>query len=419
MTTRTRQRSTGAPSGARQWSPQDRAGRGRRSTKLHPRPVRISVPQGELVATTFLGLEDALAAELRELDAADVRPRRRAVAFRGDTRLLYRANIALRTALRVVQPVAEFEAADEEQLYQGIRQVEWQRFVSPDGTLAVESALATERFRHSHYVALKTKDAIVDRFRDACGRRPSVDVRSPDLRVHVYIHGSRCTVSLDSSGDSLHRRGYRQQPTVAPLNEATAAALVLYTGWRGAEPFVDPMCGSGTVPIEAALIAANRAPGSIRPAFGFMRWPDFDKALWEQVSAEVEAGQRVPPYPIVAADQDPAALAAARANARAAGVEGFMSFVQARFEDLPPPAGNGVLVMNPPYGERLALADASAFYESLGRTLAGRYGSWKRWILSGNRAGLDALGVAAADERTVYNGKIACAFRHYPSVAEQ
>jgi len=376
--------------------------------------VRISVPQGELVATTFLGLEEALAEELHGLGAADVRARRRAVAFRGDTRLLYRANLLLRTALRVVKPVAEFDAADENQLYDGVRQIEWQKHVSPDGTLAVESALATTRFRHSHYVALKTKDAIVDRFRDACGRRPSVDVRSPDLRVHVYIHDTHCTVSLDSSGDSLHRRGYRQQPTEAPLNEATAAALVLYTGWRGAEVFTDPMCGSGTIAIEAALIAANRAPGSVRPGFGFMRWPDFDRALWEQVKAETAAGQRVPPYPIVAADQDPAALTAARANACAAGVEAFISFVQARFEDLPPPAGGGVLVMNPPYGERLALADANAFYQSLGQALSKRYGSWNRWVLSGNRAGLDSLGCAADDERTAYNGKIECAFRHYP-----
>jgi putative N6-adenine-specific DNA methylase len=347
--------------------------------------------------------------ELRALGAGNIRRRSRAIAFAGDTRMMYRANLWLRTALRVVQPIASFQAADEQELYDGISAIDWSAFLSNDRTLAVDCALATDRFTHSKYVALLTKDAVVDQFRAASGRRPSVDTREPDVRIHVYIHGTQCIVSLDSSGDSLHRRGYRLDATEAPLNEVTAAALVLYSGWRGETAFLDPLCGSGTIAIEAALVAANRAPGLCGRTFGFVRWRDFDNRLWNELRAEARSLSRAPACEIVGADCDRRALAAARANAERAGVSGAISWREARFEQLRPPAERGVIVTNPPYGERLQPADLMGLYQQLRTVLAQRYlPAWRAWVLSANPQALELLGHDTAAERTLYNGKLEC-----------
>lgn len=327
---------------------------------------------------------------------------------------MYRANLHLACALRVVRPISQFDAPDEHALYGGIRAIDWSTYIDTNATIAVESALATRAFTHSKYVALKTKDAIVDQFRDRSGSRPSVNVVSPDLRVHVYIHDTTVTVSLDSSGDSLHRRGYRTSPTEAPLNEVTAASIVRYSGWTGGDILLDPMCGSGTIAIEAALRAAHRPPGMCGRSFGFQRWRGFDNALWQEVIREAEQGSAVQgPVAVWAADADARALVVAREHATKAGVAGKIDFKLGAFERLERTSAPGTIVMNPPYGERLALSDAAAFYRKLGEVIRGRYDGWRVWVLSANRDALEGIGLETREERIIYNGKLECLLRRY------
>ncbi len=375
-----------------------------------PRPKQVEAVSGELVAIAFQGLEEALAEELRELGATDIRPRRRAVAFRGERSTMYQANLWLRTALRVVQPIAAFDAADEQELYDGVSAIDWSSRMHADQTLAVESALATTAFTHSKYVALLTKDAVVDQFRASCGRRPSVDTHAPHLRIHVFIRGTRCVVSLDSSGDSLHRRGYRLDATEAPLNETTAAGLVWYSGWRGEQAFLDPMCGSGTIAIEAALLASRRAPGLCGRSFGFTHWPDFDPQLWDSLLNDARRAARTPACGIAGVDCDPHALNAAQANARRAGVADLITWRLGRIENLSPGQGPGTLVTNPPYGDRLRPAGLEQLYRTIGTTAAHcTAGAWRNWVLSASPHARQQF-TYAGPVRTLYNGKLACVF---------
>jgi len=367
----------------------------------------------QYTATTLTGLEDVLTGELKHLGAEKVVKRTRAVEFQGDTTLMYRANLELRTALRVLKPIHRFRARKDQTFYDQVRQVDWNQYLTPADTLAVDSVVNSKYFTHSKYSALRVKDAIVDQFRDRTGKRPSVDVDTPTVRIHLYITGDRCVLSLDSSGDSLHRRGYRLATGAAPVNEALAAGMVLLSGWDRQSAFTDPMCGSGTILIEAALYARNFAPGLIRRAFGFQRWTGYDPHLWEQV---VEAArERVIDWdgPVVGADRGAGALQNARENIARAGLDDLIRLSQTSFEDREPSTEEGVVMMNPPYGERMKTTDIFALYERIGDTLKQNYSGHVAWVLSANKEALKHIGLRTSRRYTLYNGPLECKFHRY------
>ncbi len=363
----------------------------------------------DLVAKTFFGLEGVLADELKALGAAEVRQRRRAVAFRGDLRLLVRANVYLRTAVRVLVPIHAFNAHDEAELYRGIGQVDWRAHLAEGGSLAIDPVVRSSIFTNSLYVAQLAKDAIVDQLRSASGGRPSVDLADPDLRLNLHVAESRVTVYLDSSGDSLHKRGYRTAAGEAPLNEVLAAGILRLDEWDERSPLADFMCGSGTLVIEAALAARRIAPGTIRRRFGYMRWLWFDRALDESVLAEARAAQ-LPrlDFPIRGSDIDPAAIAAARSNAARAGVGGDVELAVENFDEARPPASAGMLVTNPPYDERMKAARIAAVYRRIGETLSRNWQGYTAHVLSGNPAAAKAIGLRPSRQVRLFNGPIEC-----------
>jgi len=365
------------------------------------------------VAKTLSGLEPALAAELQSLGASGVRELKRAVAFDGDMRMLYRANYELRSALRILIPVHSFPAYNERNLYEGIRETDWSEFMSVDDTLAVDAVTQGEVFRHSQYVGLLTKDAIVDQFRDRYRRRPNVNTVSPALRVNVHVRGTQCDVSLDASGDSLHRRNYRRDTVEAPLNEVLAAGMILLGEWTGKGHFVDPMCGSGTLSIEAAMIATHTPPQIKRESFGFFRWPDFDRKLWQEVKQE--ADERIQPFEfqIFASDKDARARNATAINAMSAGLENIIRVDKMPFEKLEAPAPAGTLMTNPPYDERLKMDDIAAFYKSIGDRLKKHWTGWDAWLISSNREALGHLGLRPSRRITLFNGALECSFQKF------
>ncbi len=362
-------------------------------------------------ATCGRGIEPVLAEELRALGAADVAPGRGGVRFSGDRALLYQANLWLRTAVRVLQPILEADVASPDDLYDAVYSLDWSQYLTPDHTLAVDCNVRDSHITHSKYAALRTKDAICDQFIERAGRRPSVDVDEPMVGLNLHIHRDHAVLSLDSAGVSLHKRGYRPVQTRAPLNEALAAALVLLTGWRGDKSFADPLCGSGTLPIEAAWIALRRPPGLTRKRFGFQGWMDFDIELWTSLRDEARRGVlRALPAPILASDIRGDAVAFAIDNARAAGIGHLLRVEKKDVRDFQPPEGPpGVLVCNPPYGERLG-EEKSLFglYRLLGEVFRERCRGWEVYVFTGNRRLAEAIGIEPAAQVPLFNGKIPC-----------
>jgi putative N6-adenine-specific DNA methylase len=362
-------------------------------------------------ATCARGIETVLAGELRDLGAADVEPGRGGVAFAGDQATLYRANLWLRTAVRVLQPIFEADVASPDDLYDAVRSLDWSRYLTPEHTLAVDCNVRDSQITHSKYAALRTKDAICDQFVERCGRRPSVDVDEPMVGLNLHIYRNHAVLSLESSGESLHKRGYRPILTKAPLNEALAAAIVLLTGWRGETAFVDPMCGSGTLPIEAAWIALRRPPGLTRRRFGFQGWMDFDVRLWTELRDEARRGVRKKlDVPIVGSDVRRDAISFSISNARAAGIGRLAYFEHKDFCDFAPPSGPpGVLVCNPPYGERLGEEkELRSLYRTLGEVLQGRCAGWRAFVFSGNPTLAREIGMEPKEQVSLFNGKIPC-----------
>ena len=356
------------------------------------------------------GLEEVLAAELDTIGAQNIRPGTRSVQRSGDLRLLYRANLELRTALRVLLPLRSFEVFDEKALHLQVGRIDWTAYMDADDTFAVDSTVFSTYFTHSQYVALKTKDAIVDQFRELTGRRPSVDTENPNIRINVHISDSQCTVSLDSSGESLHRRGYRQDGLIAPINEVLAAGMILLSGWTGDSPFLDPMCGSGTLPIEAALIATRTPPQLYREHFPFMRWPDFDPLVWAEVRANARAQIRPAPAPIFGFDKNFQAVQTAELHAKAFHLEKSIRFERRRFEALEPPAPNGVLIVNPPYDNRLTDINIEGFYMMIGSRLKHHFAGYQAWLITSNLDALKYLGLRPSRRFTLYNGALECKY---------
>jgi 23S rRNA (guanine2445-N2)-methyltransferase len=362
-------------------------------------------------ATCARGIEKVLSEELRGLGALAVEEGRGGVHFQGDKALLYRANLWLRTPIRVLVRVLEAKVTSPEELYEAVRGVDWSQYLTPDHTMAVDCNVRDSHITHSHYAALKTKDAICDQFVDGCGRRPSVDVEEPMVGLNLHIYRDEAVLSLDSSGESLHKRGYRPILTRAPINEALAAALILHTGWKGDASFLDPMCGSGTFPIEAAWMAIHRPPGLTRKRFGFQGWMDYDVRLW--TSLRDDARQHVLKqlsFPIVGHDARRDAIAFAEGNARAAGVGHFLSFAVSDVRDCRPPAGPpGVLMVNPPYGERIGEEkELRGLYRALGQVLQEHFHGWKAFVFSGNGALARQIGLPVTTRWPLFNGKIRC-----------
>ncbi|MCM1517611.1 MAG: THUMP domain-containing protein [Pseudoflavonifractor sp.] len=371
-------------------------------------------PQFEMVAKTFKGLEDVLAQELISLGASNVEPGLRMVSFEGDLAMMYRANLCCRTALRILKPIYKFIAADTDTLYDMVKEFDWAQVLSLDKTFAIDTTVNSDEFAHSRFVTYRVKDAIVDHFKDKFGpdKRPGVR-QDADVLINVHISGDRVTLSLDSSGESLHKRGYRVAQTDAPINEVLAAGIILKTGWRGDTPFVDPMCGSGTFLVEAALIAANINPGVYRKGFAFEQWPDFDEELFESIYDD-DSEEREPVYKIYGADISPKAIAIAQANAKQAGVSKYIDFEIrpiAKWEEAPEPAG--VLVTNPPYGERISVDDMDDLYATIGSRLKHVFQGWHAWIIAPANDYVKKIGLAPSLREELMNGSIECELREY------
>jgi putative N6-adenine-specific DNA methylase len=366
----------------------------------------------ELIAKTMFGLEEVLAAELRALGAQGIESLNRAVKFTADRTLMYKCNLHLRTAISILKPIASFYAHHENQLYKRVRQIDWEEYFSKDQTFAIGSTTNSEIFRHSKFAALKTKDAIVDQFRSKYGVRPSVDIRNPDFVINIHIADKLVTLSLDSSGESLDRRGYRLSTTEAPLNEVLAAGILSLAGWQGQQEFLDPMCGSGTFAIEAALMAANMAPGRLR-RFAFENWRDFDATRWHQLKTEAQAQVQSFFGKINARDVDAGALEFAAQNARRAGVSEMITFEREDFLQTNQGLENGFIVINPPYGERLKDNELVSFYKNIGDRLKHDFNGCEAWIISSNLEVLKFIGLRPSRKIKLYNGALECRLQKY------
>jgi putative N6-adenine-specific DNA methylase len=307
----------------------------------------------ELIAKTFMGLEPVLAQELTQLGANNVQIGRRMVSFTGDKEMMYRANFQLHTAIRILKPIKHFKAKSADDVYNEVQKIDWSELIEDGKTFSVDSVVYSEEFRNSRFVTYKVKDAIVDQFREKTGSRPNISISNPDMRLHIHIAEDDATLSLDSSGESLHRRGYRQESVEAPLNEVLAAGMILMTGWKGDTDFIDPMCGSGTLLIEAALIAHNMSPGIFRKEYAFEKWPDFDQELFDRVYND-DTQEREFTHHIYGYDIDIKAVNTARINVKAAGLSNDITIEQGDFKDFKKPAEKSLMVMNPPYGERIS-----------------------------------------------------------------
>ncbi|MBW7844601.1 MAG: class I SAM-dependent RNA methyltransferase [Bacteroidia bacterium] len=367
-----------------------------------------------MLATTQQYLEPILMQELQQLGAKNINKHNRAVTFTGNLGTLYRANLCTRTALRILVPFTSFTVRNEKDLYEEIRRMEWENYLDVDGTLAVNTTLSTNLFNHSQYISQKVKDAIVDRFRDKFGRRPSVDIANPHLSINIHIAKNEVKVSFDSSAESLHRRGYRTEQTLAPINEVTAAGMILLTGWDGKGVFIDPMCGSGTLLIEAALYAKNVAPGLFRESFGFMHWKNFDNTLWDKIVTEAQNAIKETETIFIGSDKTFKAIEIARANATRAGLDEDIRLSNKRFEEVKPPQNTtGIVIMNPPYGERLPIEEIGAFYKQIGDKLKKDFEGYTAWIITSNKEALKKFGLAASQRLTLFNGQLECKYYKY------
>ena len=366
----------------------------------------------ELIAKKFMGLEHVLAKELTQLGANDIQIGRRMVSFSGNKELMYRANFQLRTAIRILKPIKHFKAKSADDVYDEVKKIDWSQYLSLDKTFAVDSVVFSDEFRHSKFVAYKVKDAIVDQFRETQGKRPNISVANPDIRLNMHIAEYDCTLSLDSSGESLHRRGYRQESVEAPLNEVLAAGMILMTGWQGDTDFIDPMCGSGTLPIEAALIAHNMAPGLFRKEYAFEKWPDFDKDLFDDIYND-DSQEREYKHHIYGYDIDIKAVNTARLNVKAAGLTSTITIEEADFKNFTQPAEKSLLVTNPPYGERISTPDLLGTYKMIGERLKHQFLNNDAWVLSYREECFDQIGLKPSIKIPLYNGSLECEFRKY------
>jgi putative N6-adenine-specific DNA methylase len=366
----------------------------------------------EMAAKTLYGLEEILAEELIGLGANDVQIGRRVVTFEGDKALMYKANFCCRTALRILKPIVSFRANNPDEVYGEIKKTNWSNYLSEDKTFAIDAVVYSETFTHSKFVSYRVKDAIVDSFTEKGFQRPSIRVNNPDIQLHLHISHNECTLSLDSSGESLHKRGYRIEEFEAPLNEVLAAGMILKTGWRGESHFVDPMCGSGTLLIEAALIAMNIAPGIFRDKYAFEKWDDFDAGLFDQISTD-DSREREFNCKCFGSDISRQAIVAATKNVKNAALSKYIELRVLPFQEMQENPGKGILIINPPYGERMRPADLMNLYAMIGERLKHVFPRYEAWIISSNPEGFDKIGLKPASKMKLINGALNCEYRQY------
>lgn len=366
----------------------------------------------ELVAKTFNGLEEILAKELVELGANNIEIGRRMVSFTGDKKMMYKANFCLRTAIRILKPIKHFQATTADEVYEKVKEVDWSKYLDNTKTFSVDAVVYSEEFRHSKFVAYRVKDAVADFFNEKTGKRPSVKISNPDISINIHISHKDCTLSIDSSGESLHRRGYRQEAMEAPLNEVLAAGIILMTGWSGECDLIDPMCGSGTIPIEAALIARNIAPGVFRKGYAFEKWNDFDKDLFEDVynddSQEKEFHNKIYGY-----DISYKAHEVATRNVKAAGFSKDIVLKSQPIKEFKRHNKKAIMITNPPYGERISSNDLLGLYATIGEKLKHEFSGNNAWILSYRDECFNKIALRESEKIKLYNGSLECQLRKY------
>jgi len=366
----------------------------------------------EMLAKTFRGLEEVLAAELVGIGANNVQLQRRAVSFTGDKALMYKANLCCRTASRILKPILSFDASNPDEVYEQVKKINWSDYMTVDSTFAIDSTVFSDVFRHSKFVSYRVKDAIADWFTEKYDRRPSVRIDSPQLMINIHIAENHCTLSLDSSGESLHKRGYRVAQTEAPLNEALAAGMLLMAGWKGQSNFVDPMCGSGTLLIEAALIALNIPPGIYRSSFAFEKWSDFDEELFDALYND-DSYERPFNFKIYGSDNSPRAIKIAEQNIKSTGLSKYIELQVMPVQKLEAPAENCMIVTNPPYGERITSDDIYGLYASLGTTVKHKFAGSSVWVISSHEECLDKIGLKPTERIRLLNGSLDCWYCRY------
>jgi putative N6-adenine-specific DNA methylase len=371
----------------------------------------------KLIAKTLYGLETVLAEELVILGATDIEKVNRAVTFSGDRNLLYRVNYCSRTALSILMQVADFRIRSKDDLYREGSGIDWNRYLDPDDTFSVVPVVSSRHFSHTGYPGLILKDAIADYFRNKSGRRPTVDTKDPRILINLHISNDSVTVSIDSSVIPLFKRGYRQEQTVAPLNEVLAAGILLLSGWKAAGPLLDPMCGSGTFPIEAGLQACNIPPGKFRKFFGFQRWKDYDDELFATIRHEADSMIVSPSVKIAGSDISDNAVGQARINAEIAGLKDIISLEVADLSNLRSEGANQFLFLNPPYGERLMPDETDSLYRMIGSTLKHNFPGATAWLITSNKESLKQVGLKPAEKHTLFNGALECTLLKYEMYA--
>jgi len=369
-----------------------------------------------LIAKTMFGLEEILAGELRKLGARDVEILTRAVKFTGDKGMIYKANLCLRTALRILVPIAQFEVHDEKSLYDAIKEIDWEQYISVDDSLAIDTFLNTDIFTHSQFISQKAKDAIVDQFREKHDKRPDVNLERPVMRLNIHILDNTCSLALDSSGASLHKRGYRDQTNLAPINEVLAAGLVMLSGWDRSRNLVDPMCGSGTILIEAGMLAAGIPPGYYRTEYGFMLWKrflTFDETLYNTIYEAVIDRISSVPASITGGELSHNVARKAKENVKLARVEDMVQIKECDIMEFIPPEGGGTLIINPPYGERMDKDDLILLYKNIGDTFKKNFSGYDCWLITSNMEALKHVGLRPSRKIKVFNGPLECRFVKY------
>jgi putative N6-adenine-specific DNA methylase len=360
----------------------------------------------KMVAKTMFGFEEILAKELRNLGAGNVEEGVRSVFFEGDTGFMYKANLCLRTAIKIVKPIHSFRVRDENDLYKKIYAMDWFDYLSTSTTFAIDATVNSENFTHSLYVSQKTKDAIVDKFRDTDGSRPDVDIKFPDVRINIHIQNDQCNVALDSSGRSLHQRGYRTATNIAPINEVLAAGLLLLSGWDGQCDFLDPMCGSGTLLTEAAMIACNIPANINRKEFAFEKWHDFDAELFNKIVESSLNRTREFNHKIIGYDKAPSAVRKAQDNIVNANLSDYITVERKNFFDTEKFTDKHLhMVFNPPYGERLDI-EMEDFYTDIGNTLKRNYPGTDAWFITSNLEALKFVGLRPSRKIKVFNSHL-------------
>ncbi|NNF86852.1 MAG: class I SAM-dependent RNA methyltransferase [Winogradskyella sp.] len=368
----------------------------------------------KMLAKTLYGFEDLLAKELLQLGAMDIEKGVRNVSFVGDKGFMYKANMALRTAIKILKPIKSFKIRSEQDLYDRVKEIQWEDYLKSNGSLAVDATINSSVFTNSLYTALKTKDAIVDRFRERTGERPNVDLKFPDIKINVHIDRENCNISLDTSGDSLHKRGYKTATNIAPINEVLAAGMIMLSGWDGQSDFMDPMCGSGTILAEAAMIACNIPPNLMRKEFAFERWQDWDVELFEKIEDSLLSKTRDFHHKIFGFDKAPSAVAKAKENIKNAHLDDFVTIKHEDFFKTQKAGDNKLhMVFNPPYGERLENLNVSDFYGQIGTTLKHGYPNSDVWLITSNLEALKHVGLRPSRKIQLYNAKLEAKFVKY------